>query len=821
MCNKCFDKFPSQKASCLIALYAAMMLLTFGLYAQTGESDVWDVPWTIIGDSTVKAGRESKLVLTGKITELESNTPIAGALVSADFLKHYDYSDENGNYVLEVPPGIYKIKVKQLGMLPVYVRVKVFSNGMLNVSMKEGVVQLSEVLITSRPIDSNVKGSVPGLTKLSVQEVKTLPALTGEVDIVKSLQLMPGVSSVGEGTSGINVRGGRIDQNLVLFNDVPLFNTSHALGFVSAFNQDVIDNFNLYKGNVPAQLGGRASSVLEINTRRGDFDNWKFQGGIAPLATRITVEGPLVKKKSAMLLAGRLSHANWVLRKVSDPDVRKSQVSFSDAYAGISHRFSENSAADLTFYGSHDSFRFSDRFGYKWNNYLLNARWQTRANKKTSPLLSLSYGHFKNTLFEPAGVEASEITNTMDYLHLKETLHYIPLDVHNIKAGLDAIGYFPRDEYKSGYNGNPFIVQKKAGKSTGLEWAIFVNDEFEWRENISISAGLRYSQYHHLGPDTTYQYGDGVQSISTITDSIFYSHASIIKSFAGLEPRFSVRIDLGRNQSVKGSYNRMRQYIHLISNTTAPTPVDLWQVSTAYIPPQLADNYSIGYFLNMKDNAWETSFEVFYKKMKNLIEYKDFPELFLNDHIETELVSGKGRAYGAEAFIRRLKGRWTGWLAYTYSMTEVMVSSASAEESINAGKWFPTNYHKPHTINLVLNKRMARHGAFSFIFSYNTGRPFTAIESSYVTGGTVVPLYSERNKYRIPDYFRADVSFTIGNVLKKVDDSLMFSLYNLLGRENAYSVFYQRPAAKFISLKPYKLSVLGATLPSLTYNLKF
>ena len=821
MCNNCSDKFALQKGWRLIALCAAMTLSTFALYAQTAEFDEWNVPWITVGDSTANVPRESKLVLTGKITELNSNRPVSGALISADFLKHYDYSDENGNYLLEVPPGTYKIKVKQLGMLPVYLRVKVFSNGMLNVAMQEGVVQLSEVLVTSRPIDSNVKGPVAGLTRLSVQEVKTLPALTGEVDIVKSLQLMPGVSSVGEGSSGLNVRGGRVDQNLVLFNDVPVFNTSHALGFVSAFNQDVIDNFSLYKGNVPAQLGGRASSVMEINTRRGDFDNWKFQGGIGPVASRLAVEGPLVKKKTALLLAGRMSHANWALRKVSDPDVRKSQVSFNDGFAGISHRFSENSAADVTFYSSHDSFRFSDFFGYKWNNYLLNARWQARADRKLSPLLSLSYGHFKNTLFEPEGVEASEITNTMDYFHLRETLHYIPVDAHEIKAGLDAIGYFPRDEYKSGYNGNPFILPRKAGKSSGLEWAIFVNDEFEWKENISISAGIRYSQYYHLGPDTTYQYGGERPSLSNITDTTSYSRLSNIKSFAGLEPRFSARIGLGKNQSVKASYNRMRQYIHLISNTTAPTPIDLWQVSTAYLPPQVADNYSLGYFLNMKDNLWETSFEVFYKDMKNLIEYKDFPQLFLNDHLETELVSGKGRAYGAEAFIRRLKGRWTGWLAYTYSMTEVMVSSASAEGSINGGKWFPSNYHKPHTINLVLNKRMARHGAFSFIFSYNSGRPFTAIESTYISEGTVVPVYSERNKYRIPDYFRADVSLTIGNVLKKVDDSLMFSVYNLFGRENAYSVFYQRPGAKFISLKPYKLSVLGAAVPSLTYNIKF
>ena len=632
---------------------------------------------------------------------------------------------------------------------------------------------------------------------------------------------MPGVSSVGEGSSGMNVRGGRVDQNLVLFNDVPLFNTSHALGFVSAFNQDVINDFSLYKGSVPAQLGGRASSVIEINTRRGSFEEWKYQGGVGPVTSRFAVEGPITNDKTSIFAAGRISHANWVLRKVADPDVKKSEVVFNDGYLGFSHRFNENSTADVTFYGSHDVFQFSDRFGFRWKNYLVNARWQSQADRKVSPLLSLSYGHLNNTLFEPSVVGASEISNTMNYFQLKETLHYIPIEAHEIKAGITVIGYLPSDEVQSGYKGNPLIMEKTAGKSRGVEWAIFANDEFEVNENISISAGLRYSHYWHLGPDTTFQYDSPARSANSISDTSYHGRPSIIESFGGLEPRVSVRLNISENNSIKASYARMRQYIHLISNTTAPTPIDLWQVSTRYMPPQIADNYSIGYFLNLKDNLWETSAELFYKDMNNLVEYKDFAQLFLNDHIETELLSGKGRAWGAELFIRRLKGRWTGWLSYTYSNTEVMIPSSTEGESINSGDWFPSNYNKPHTLHLVLNKRMRRQGAFSAIFSYNTGRPFTAIESSYIAGGTVIPIYSERNKYKIPDYFRVDVSLTIGNVLKKVDDSLVISLYNLFGRENAYSVFYQRPASNFFVPKPYKLSVLGAALPSLTYNFRF
>jgi len=798
----------------------ALFLLCPALCTQAQESNEWSVPWTIVGDSSIN-DPGARFVVTGKITSLESAKPISGALVSADFLKHYDYSDENGNYVLELPSGNYKIKVKQLGMLPVYLRVKVFGNGALNVSMQEGVVQLTEVLISSRPIDSNVKQSVPGLTKLNVQEVRTLPTLMGEVDIVKSLQLMPGVTSVGEGSSGMNVRGGRVDQNLVLLNDVPLFNASHALGFVSAFNQDVVDDFSLYKGNVPAHFGGRAAAVIDINTRRGNFERWGFQGGVGPISSRFAAEGPVIKDKSSVLFAGRISHANWVLKKVSDPDVSKSEVLFNDGYFGFAHRFTENNTADLTAYASHDSFRFSDRFGFRWNNYLINARWQTHANRKISPLLSVAYGHFSNTLFEPSGPTASQITNAMDYFQLKETLYYIPTDRHDIHGGIAAIAYLPRDEVKEGYEDNPVVIRKSAGKSSGLEWAVFLNDDFELNEKISLSAGLRYAQYHHIGADTVYRYATGVRSENRVMDTSFYAGGEIIKSFGGLEPRLSVRVILRENQSLKAGYNRMRQYIHLISNTTAPTPIDLWQVSTTHTPPQKADNYSIGYFWNINDNVWETSAELFYKDMNNLVEYRDFAELQLNDHLETELLTGKGRAWGAELFIRKLKGRLTGWLSYTYSRTEIMVSSPLATESINNGEWFPSNYHKPHSFNFVLNRQLGRRGAFSLIFVYNSGRPFTAVESSYLTNGTVVPIYSERNAHTIPDYWRTDVSITIGDVLKKVDDSLTISLYNLFGRANAYSVFYQRPSSNFFIAKPYKLSVLGAVMPSLSYNFRF
>lgn len=783
--------------------------------------DDWNVPWQAIGDSAHFVSKQT-IIVTGKITIKRTGEAVTGASISAETFKYFDYSDHAGNYALELPPGRYRILVRHVGMKTVYLRLRIISAGLFNIQMEEGTTGLDEVVISSRAIDSNVKQSLAGLTKLNVQEIRNLPTFMGEVDILKSLQLLPGVSNVGEGSAGFNVRGGRMDQNLVLLNDVPLFNTSHALGFVSAFNQDIIKDFSLYKGNVPANLGGRASSVLEVTTRRGDFEKWKYQGGVGPISSRFSAEGPIKIAKSSLLLAGRVSHANWVLKKAADPNVKRSNLSFYDVYAGLSHRFSPNSAADVNFFATADHFRYSDQFAYRWNNSLVNAKWQALTDRNASPILNVSYGHFKSTLIDPSGLEASEVTNTLNYFQLSETVNYAFKEKHDMVAGVSAMGYFPTAEERKGYKGNPNVPRKSVEKNNGVELAIFANDDYALTENFGISIGLRYSYYMHIGADTVYRYTASLpKAAATIEDTLYYSKYKRIKSFSGLEPRISARISLTPTQSVKASYNRMRQYVHLISNTTSPTPIDLWQVSNEYLPPQLADNYSLGYFLNLKDNRWETSIEVFYKEMRNLVEYKDFPNLFLNDHLETELLSGAGRAFGGELYIRRLKGKWTGWISYTYSHTELKVHSETTNESINGGRWYPSNYNKPHTFHLVLDRKLRSQGAFSLVASYNTGRPLTAIESSYIVDGTVVPVYSDRNKYKIPDYLRIDVSFTIGNIIKKIEDSMVFSVYNLFGRDNAYSVFYRRPANNYFIPKTYKLSVLGAVLPSLTYNFKF
>ena len=798
------------------------LLIFVGIASNAFAQEDWNViPQVVIGDSST-LNTSGKVLVTGTVSRKDTGAPVSGASVSADLFKHFDYSDQYGRYLLEMPAGRYRITVRYVGMKPKYIRLLVLSDGLLNMEMEEGTTELAEVVISSRAIDSNVKQSLTGLTKLNVEEVKTLPTMMGEVDIIKTLQLMPGVTSVGEGSSGFNVRGGRTDQNLILLNDVPLFNTSHALGFVSGFNQDVIRDFSLYKGSVPAQFGGRASSVLEINTRTGNLEEWDFLGGVSPVSSRLMAEGPLVKGKTSILAAGRISHADWFLKKVSNPDVKNSSAFFYDAFASVSHRFSENSSAELIYYSSQDDFSFAKQFEYSWDNQIINARWQGLANRKASPSVSLSYGQYRSTLIDPAPPEGSELTMTMRYFKFRTSVNYVQDDRHNAVAGIETTGYIPRPEMQKPYGEDSGVARKQTDRNHGIEGSIFINDDFKITESLSISAGLRYSHYAHIGPDTVFGYSDaGPPTLTTISDTSYYANRNPIQTFGGFEPRLSLRINITPDQSIKLSYTRMRQYIHQISNTTAPTPIDLWQVSNEYFPPQIADNYAFGYFANLKNNTWETSAEVFYKDMDNLIEYKDFPDLYMNNHLETELRPATGRAYGGEVYIRKIRGKWTGWVSYTYSQTEVKVNSTFPSEAVNNGEWYPSSYNKPHTLNVVINRALRKKSAISLIVSYNTGRPLTAIEDSYLVGDVVVPVYSDRNKYNIPNYMRVDFSFTIGDIIRKIDDELVFSVYNLLGRDNAYSVFYKRPRSNYFIPLAYKLAVLGSPMPSLTYNFKF
>jgi hypothetical protein len=794
----------------LVALFN--LLFTFPGYAQQGTVKVF-------GDSA-RFDPAKNVSLTGTITSVDKK-PLQGAALFVDGLKYGNNSDAGGKYFISLPQGEYRLSVRFLGMAPIQTRIAMYGNGVLNFEMVEKPEALEEVVIRARKEDENVREPIAGVTKLSITEIKRMPAFMGEVDVVKNILLLPGVSTVGEGSAGFNVRGGRVDQNLVLMDDGLLLNSSHALGLLSNFNPDAIEDFTLYKGNVPAQFGGRASSVLAVRTRNGDFSKFKAKAGLGTLSGRIAVEGPIQTDKTSFLVAARFTYSDWILKQVNNVDVQNSAASFYDINGNLTHKFGKGNSLSLLYYLGHDYFRFNDKFGYEYSTQLITLRWKQILGEKLGSTMSLVSGTYKANLADLDVKNARNFSNGVNYLQFKESLLLTSGENLATNFGAEATVYSPREERSDPLGGNSSTVSSQVQKSRGIELAGFIDQDFSVSKAISIAAGLRYSFFQNYGPDTVYQYQDGAsRRVSTISDTLHFAAGEPIKSYAGFEPRLSIRFGLNTQSSIKISYARLRQYMHLVSNTTATTPVDIWQVSNLNFLPQIGDNFSVGYFRNSKTNMYEMSAEVFYKTTANIPDYKDFSSILPNRHLETDVIQGDGLAYGLELYAKKNTGQWTGWISYTFMRSLVRMNGQHADEIVNQGKWYPSNYDKPHSFSITASSKLGKNKRFSTNFNYSTGRPISAIEAYYIGSNTSVPLFSERNQYRVPDYWRVDISVTFNSILKKFDDSLTISVYNLFGRANAYSIFYQQQEG-IPTLQSYKLSVLGSALPSITYNISF
>lgn len=794
-----------------LALLGSLLGLWLPLMGQQGP--------LIIGDSSLHTS--GKVHLAGQVAVGVAPRPVLDARVHIMPLDTVLRTDKRGVFELDLLPGTYTLEASFGSWAPQKKEVRLYASGIMSFLLNEWTTSLEAVTISAEGAAQNIEAVATGIERIRIEEIRMLPSFLGEVDVIKSLELLPGVSSVGEGASGFNVRGGRVDQNLILQDGAFLFNPSHVLGFFSAFNPDVVSQFSLYKGHIPAAYGGRIASVLEVKLREGDYERHRFQGGLGLVSGRMVAEGPLVKGQTSYLLGGRATYSDWLLRRVNDLDVQNSQTAFYDANVRLSHRFNDNHKLLLSWYSSGDRFRFSDEFGFRWATQNASAEWNGILNEKLLTSLTASWGNYKSVLFDPAGFDARELTNGMRFVRLHPRLSWTPGERHHFQLGMTAVGLQGRQESVVPLGEGSAVVPEVVPKDRGREWAVYIQDEWTLNERIALSLGLRYSVFQQTGPYLLRQYAaQAPRRLDNALDSTTYAAGQVVQAYGGLEPRLSARIKLGAANSLKLSYNRGRQYIHLISNSTTPTPVDIWQVSNAFLPPQIGDQWSLGYYHNFSQNAWEGSLELYYKQLQNLVEYKDFARLLLNPHLETELLQGRGRAYGAEFSIKRNAGRWTGWLAYTYSRTWIQVQGLHPEETINRGAWYPASIDQPHNLSLLATYAFRGGGSMSFNFSYKSGRPISAIVASYLGGGVAIPQYSQRNAYRIPDYFRIDMAVQVPSVVKKWNDNLNFSVYNLLFRKNAYSVFYFKPLWSFVP-KPHKLSVLGVAFPALTYNIAF
>ena len=772
-----------------------------------------------IGDPS-STGSRKQVRFSGVITDAGTGEPVIGATILSTGTDRGTATDVDGKFVLALSPGKNNIGVQSIGYVSIQLTLDIFEDGQLNMQMESQPFNLQEVVVEGQASDEVIRSSNLGLEALSTKAIKELPTLLGEADVVQSLQLLPGVSTVGEGASGFLVRGGNIDQNLVLQDDMPILNASHALGFFSIFNPDAVQSINLYKGHIPAQYGGRTSSVLNVQLKDGNRQQWGFQGGVSPFTARALVEGPLIKGKTALLAGGRLSYANWLLRQVKQPDANKSSARFDDAIVKLTQWFGQNSSVSVSAFRSSDFFQFVDQFGYDWRTQSLQLQWRQIINPVFTSATFAGVGDYSSSLFEPKGTAAFRLTNGVKYYKAKQEFVYFQPDKHELRFGAEWHSYRLHPEALQPLGDLSAIEPKEIQREQAQTFDFFVNEDFTFNERLALNAGIRYVIYQNLGPGLVYKYAEGVpRRNSNTTGQTQYSSGAIIQQYGGIEPRISLKYNLDSLSAFKLAYNRIRQYSHLLSNSQAATPIDIWQLSNQYVSPQTADNYAFGYVRQWNASGWEAAIEGYYKRISGLAVLKDFPKLLLNPQLETDLLPGTGQSYGLEFSIEKKKGRFTGWASYTYSRSLVQVIGNFRETTINHGDWFPGNFDQPHQINIISRWQAGPRSAFTANFVYRSGRPVTYPVGSFPAADAVIPDFSDRNQFRIPAYHRLDVAWQIDNKnyrLKGIRGNWTFSIYNLYFRRNPFSVFFRRNINN--ALEANRLSVIGTAIPSLTYN---
>jgi len=765
---------------------------------------------------------QGNATVAGNIREATTGEPVIGAAVFVEKPLIGVATDQFGYYSISLPKGRHELRIKSVGMKATQRQLMVYGDGKLEIELEEDVIPLKEVVVQSER-DVRVSGLQMGMEKLDIKTMKNMPLALGETDIMKVVLTLPGVQTVGEGTVGLNVRGGSTNQNLILFNDAVVYNPSHLFGFFSTFNPDVLKNVELYKSGITADYGGRLSSVLDVSSREGNLKKFSGSGGISPVTGRLTLEGPIIKDKTSFLVGGRSTYSNWILRQLNDEALKNSTASFYDINANISHKFGDKDNLYVSAYFSKDRFKLDGDTTYSYSDRNASIKWKHIFNNKFFGVLTGGFSKYSYAIESDANpTNAFNMKFSIQQLNAKADFNYFLNQKHTITSGLSSIYYSltPGNLQPSGPESliTPDVLQDEQG----LESAVYIGDNFEVSPKLSLYAGVRYSFYQYLGPKDVYAYTAGVpKDESTIQDTTNYSSGKSIASYNGAEPRFSARYSITPNASFKLSYNRMRQYIQMLSNTTAITPTDIWKLTDNYISPQVGDQISIGYYQAFRRKQIDISIEGYYKTMENTVDFKNGAVLLLNPHIETDVVNARGKAYGAEFMLKKAAGKLNGWISYTYSRTFLQAKSDNASETVNQGKWYPSSYDKPHAINFIGNYKFSRRFNFSLNLTYSTGRPITLPLAKYELGGSSRLYYSERNQYRIPDYFRMDVSINVeGNhkIKKLAHSSWTFAIYNLTGRENAYSVFFKSENGQ---INGYKLSIFAQPIPTVTYNFKF
>jgi hypothetical protein len=774
--------------------------------------------------SFVQIQAQQKFTVIGYVKDIKNGEALIGVTVYKKNSQIGTSTNAYGFYSLTLPKGPDTLVFSFVGYKTIMKSIDLDANQSLSLEMGEEGTELDEVVISSEKEDQNVKSMEMSVAKLDIKQIQKMPALLGEVDIVKSIQLLPGVTTVGEGASGFNVRGGNIDQNLVLMDEAPVYNSSHLFGFFSIFNPDAVKDVKLIKGGIPSQYGGRASSVLDIRMKEGNSKKLEVNGGLGTIFSRLSIEAPIFKDKASFIVAARRSYIDVLAKPFlaqRQPSLKDAQFYFYDLTSKLNWRINEKNTVFASGYLGRDV--FGAGFKFNWGNSTATLRWNHIFNSKLFMNITSFYSNYTYQLgFRDEGnSQKFDWTSNIINYSLKPDFIYYLNSKNTIRFGAQGILYTfkPGKAVITSQGGNESNIS--LDNQYGIEYAFYLDNEQKLSNRLSLQYGIRWSLFNYTGKGTKYTYRDTIPNESKPLDKVeSIAEAQTIKSYNTPEPRLSVNYTINDQSSVKLGFNRMSQYLHIVSNTAASTPLDIYTPVTNNIKPLIADQLTLGYFRNFNENVFETSAEVYYKDLKNQLDYLDNSNLLLNKYLEADLVQGKGRAYGLEMYVKKAKGRLNGWVSYTLSKTERKVRGISNDE------WFLSKYDRTHNINTVMIYDLNKQWSFSANFVYQTGTPATFPTAKVEVQGYIIPYNTDnkRNNYRNTPYHRADLGITYNfkkNEKRRYKQTIAISVYNVYNRRNAFSIYFRNNPDYPMNTEAVRYSVVGSIIPAITYNFKY
>ena len=757
------------------------------------------------------AQAQQNFTISGIVSDAATGESLTGATVEVDEWPNTGAISNNyGFYSLSVPEGEYRLHFRFLGYDTKSVLLKLDSNKKLDIELGEKNYEIGNIVVTGERADKNVTSVDMGKVQMAPKQIESIPVIFGEPDMLKTLQLTPGVKPAGEGSSGFHVRGGGIDQNLILLDEAPVYNASHLLGFFSVFNSEALKNANLLKGSIPAAFGGRTSSVLDVQMKEGNLKNFGVTGNLGLISSNVTVEGPLVKDKSSFIVSGRRTYADLFLNLSGDEDIRETHLYFYDLNIKTNYKLNQNNRIYFSAYAGRDDFGYKNEFGFDWGSITGTFRWNHIFNEKLFSNTSLIFSNYSYDISIMRDFNVV-IRSKIEDFNLKQDFSYYANSNNTLKFGGNAILHSVLPGEITVNENSRYTLPADISERKAIEWAAYASNNQRVSEKLQLYYGLRMELFSNIGPGEFYRFNEQGE----LSDTITLERTEFFKTQGGVSPRLGINYLINSRSSVKLSYNRMYQFLHLLSNTTTTTPTDLWLPSSNNVKPKISDQFSAGYFRNFYDNEFESSLEVYYKKLQNQIDYKNGAELIFNSTVEAELVFGRGWAYGAELMVKRNYGRLHGWLSYTWSKTMRQF------DAINNGNAFPARHDRTHDVSVVGMYDINNKLKISATWIYYTGNAVTFPSGRYEIDGKTIGYYTERNGYRMPDYHRLDLGL-VWQTKKtdKFESSWNFSVYNAYARENAYFIQFREKEDNPGVTEAVQVSLFRA-IPSVSYKFKF